>query len=338
MTTLPRVGIRLHGGIAPRRCMDVAQIAEANGYASVWFAENPFNRGVLPAAAACSVVTGRLRIGIGVFNPFNRHPTLIAMEIGALDELADGRAALGIGAGIGASVERMGYRYDRPIGALRDTFVIVRGLLNGDSVTHEGRVFSANNVKLDYQPLRPDMPLFMAARGDQSLRLCGQIADGLMISNFCNSTFTAHAVDAVQNAARAADRTTPTEIIQYVPCAVRREQEDAYGVVKQALGEMLPGFWSLGQRFASAKAALVSGSNIGEADFAVAVQRLQAGEAASQALDDRFVEAFAIAGTAEQCLQQLNAYAKAGVSEIVLTFAGKCPEEDMADLGRLIPG
>ncbi len=45
--------------------------ASAHGFVSVWFAENPFNWSVLPAAAACAVVTERLRIGIGVFNPFS---------------------------------------------------------------------------------------------------------------------------------------------------------------------------------------------------------------------------------------------------------------------------
>ena len=84
--TPPRFGIRLHGGVTPQRCVELARCGEAHGFTSVWFAENPFNRGILPAAAACSVMTERLRIGIGVFNPFNRHPTLMAMEIGALDE------------------------------------------------------------------------------------------------------------------------------------------------------------------------------------------------------------------------------------------------------------
>src|SRR5262245_29937654 len=108
VTDLPKLSVRLHGGIDPRRALDLAQVADANGFDSVWFAENPFNRGVLPAASACAVATSRVRIGIGVFNPYNRHPTLIAMEIGALDELARARARLGIGSGIASATERTG--------------------------------------------------------------------------------------------------------------------------------------------------------------------------------------------------------------------------------------
>jgi len=43
---------------------------------------------VLPAASTCAAATSRLGIGIGVFNPHKPPPTLMAMEIGALDELA----------------------------------------------------------------------------------------------------------------------------------------------------------------------------------------------------------------------------------------------------------
>ena len=334
MSDLPRIGIRLHGGMAPGRCIELAKHAEAGGFASVWFAENPFNRGVLPAAAACAAVTGRLRIGIGVFNPFNRHPTLMAMEIAALDELAGGRAALGIGAGIGAAVERMGFRYDRPLGAVRDAVMIVRTLLKGEEADYSGRVFSARKVRLDFAPLRPDLPIFMAARGDQNLRLCGQIADGLMISNICPPGFTGRAAKLVRDAAQQAGRPAPAEIVQYVPCAARSDRTEAFRLAKRALGEMLPGYWSLGGRAPAAKAAMMRDTGIAEAEFADAVARIGAGEAAHDALDDRFVRAFAIAGTAEDCLAQAAVYAGAGVSELALTFLGDRAADDMAYLAQ----
>jgi 5,10-methylenetetrahydromethanopterin reductase len=107
-----RIALRLHGGLSAAACVEQARAAERAGFSTVWFAENPFNRGVLPAMAACALATSAIRIGIGVFNPFNRHPTLIAMEMGALDELCGGRAVLGIGAGI--KVSQMGLPVDRP--------------------------------------------------------------------------------------------------------------------------------------------------------------------------------------------------------------------------------
>src|SRR6266849_6961250 len=148
---LPKLSVRLPGAVDPRHCVDLANIAEANGFHSLWFAENAFNRGVLPAAAACAAATRRLGIGIGVFNPYNRHPTLIAMEIGALDQLAQGRARLSIGSGIASATERMGLQTERSLAAVRDAITIVRAMLAGNEVNYAGRAFSAIKVKLEYK-------------------------------------------------------------------------------------------------------------------------------------------------------------------------------------------
>src|SRR5262245_65764349 len=119
MAKLSRIGTRAHGGMTPQACVEVAKLAEANGLSTLWFAENPFTRGVLPAVTACALATSRIQLGIGVWNPYNRHPTLIAMETGALDELAGGRVALGIGSGIGSAGEGKRVSYAKPHAAVR---------------------------------------------------------------------------------------------------------------------------------------------------------------------------------------------------------------------------
>lgn len=334
VTELPKLSVRLHGGIDPRRSIDLAVRADANGFDSVWFAENPFNRGVLPAASACASATRRVRIGIGVFNPYNRHPTLIAMEIGALDELARGRARLGLGSGIASATERMGLSADRPLAAARDAITIVRAMLGGGEVSYSGRVFSAHKARLEYRALRPNMPLLMAARGEQALALCGKIADGLMISNLCPPEFTRVAVAAVCKSARAAQRPAPAEVVQYVPCAARPDRAEAQQLAKATIGEMLPSFWSLAQRVPAAKSALLRAADLSESDFAAAVERLHAGAPPMDALDDRFIAAFALAGSAEDCLAQARRYRAAGASELALTFVGSQPDADMEYLAR----
>ena len=336
MLDLPKLSVRLSGGINPRCSIDLAKVADANGFDTVWFAENAFNRGVLPAAAACAAATAKVGIGIGVFNPYNRHPTLIAMEIGALDELAQGRARLGIGSGIASATERMGLSTERPLAAVRDAIAIVRAMLAGEEVTYAGRVFSVQKVKLEYKALRPGLPLLMAARGEQALALCGKIADGLMISNMCPPDFTRRAVDIIRNAAREAGRQPPAQVVdqvvQYVPCAVRPDRAEAHRLAKETIGEMLPGFWSLGQRVPAAKSALLRAGELSQDDFAAAVDRLRVGELPADVLDERFVDAFAIAGTAEDCLAQARRYRAAGATELVLTFVGPQPEQDMGYL------
>src|SRR5262249_13546064 len=239
-----RLSLRVHGGMTPQQCVAQAQAAEAAGFHGIWFAENPFNRGVLPAAAASAVATRTLKISPGVFNPYNRHPTLMAMETGALDELAQGRVRLGIGSGIGTAVERMGFAYDRPLTTLREAVTIVRALLRGDEVTHAGSAFQINKVKLEYRA-RADIPIFMAGRRCRSLRACGELADGLIVSNMCTVAFAAGAVKKLQAAARAAGRTKLPDVVQYVACFPHADRGEARRLAMQAVADMLPSYWRL---------------------------------------------------------------------------------------------
>ena len=326
---MPRLGIRLHGGLDPARCRELALAAEAGGFASVWFAENPFERGVTTAAAACAVATRRLEIGIGVWNPYLRHPVQIAMEIGALDDLAQGRMALGIGSGIAAPIRRSGIDNSRPLGALRDTFLIVRALLRGESVTHNGSVFAVEDAKLSFRPRRPDLPLLLAARGPRALALGSRIADGLMVSNMCPPGFASHV---------AASQRPGTRIVHYVPCIAGPDRDRAFAAIRPVLAGMLKTFWTLAQKVPAAKASLVDYSGIPESDFSATFQRLQAGEPPATAIDERFVEAFSITGTGEDCRHRVAAYAAAGVTDLVLTFAGADPIADMAYLARFSLG
>jgi len=335
MAAFPKLSVRLHGGMTPSQCVEQARAAEAAGLYGVWFAENPFNRGTLPAAAACAAATTKIRIGAGVFNPYNRHPTLMAMEIGALDELASGRVRLGMGSGIGFAIERMGFSYGKPLTTLREAIAIVRALLRGEEVTHTGTVFNVNKVKLDYSP-RADIPIYMAGRGDRSLEACGEIADGLIVSNMVTATFAAKAIKIVHDAAREAGR-KPPEVVQYMPCFARAGRGEAIRLAKQAVGEMVPAYWTLGQRLPAAKAALLEGSDISETDFAAAAARIKSGEPAEAVLDERFVRAFSIAGNAYDCRASAAAYAAAGVTELALTFTGSGAASDMKYLAEALP-
>jgi 5,10-methylenetetrahydromethanopterin reductase len=328
--------MRLHGGLNPRRCVELAVLAETHGFASLWFAENPFARGALPAAAACAAATRRLRVGVGVVNPYNRHPTLIAMEFGALDELAQGRALLGIGSGIGAAVRQMGFPWNRPLTAVREAIDIIRALLRGETVSRAGRVFSVDGARLGFRPPRPDMPIHMAAMGDRSLALCGEIADGLMISNLCPLGYTERAVGILRAAAQTAGRPSP-EVVQYVPCLPAPDGGAARRAARDALGEMLAALWPASETWPEARERIVRHSGIPRAEVAQALARLRRGEAGAVVLDDHYVEAFAIAGAAEECIERAAAYRRAGVAELVLTFAGPHPEADIAYLADYLP-
>jgi 5,10-methylenetetrahydromethanopterin reductase len=332
---LPRFGVRLSQALEPRRSLELAATTEANGFDSLWFAENPFHRGVVPVAGACAAITRRISIGLGIVNFYQHHPTLIAAEFAALDELAGGRVRLGIGSGIGQRVLRLGYKW-RPLTSLADAVAIIRPLLRGEAVDHRGTVFSAEGVSLEFRPQRPDAPIYVASMGDRSLALCGRIADGLIVSNMCPPRYTERAVGIVQQSAADARR-KPLDIVQYLPCIVRQDRDEAWRLAKRAVGGMLTTFWPTGgDDWPALRDTIVECSGIAKPEVVAVLARLRRGELAETVLDERFIAAFAIAGTAEECLAQAAQYRRAGVAELVLTFFGPQPEADMAQFAAVL--
>src|SRR5215831_9768104 len=328
----PALAVRCHGGLTPRQCVEQAVAAERAGFSTVWFAENPFGRGAWPGAAACAVATRRIRIGLGVFNPHQRHPTLMATEIAAFDELSEGRAALGIGAGIPSRIKQTQAPVDRPIAAVRDAVTITRALLRGETVTYTGKAFSADGVRLDFTPRRANVPILTAAMGEQALRLCGEIADGVIVSNLVPPAFTRRAVAIIQEAAKRANRQAPREIVQYVPSAVREDGAEARRIAKRSVAAILTAY---AQTASAATRAAMSAHGRPE-DFARAMSRLTRGEAPGDAIDDRLLAEYAIAGTLEECLAQAELYAAAGVTELAVAPIGERPADDIARLGSAI--
>jgi 5,10-methylenetetrahydromethanopterin reductase len=333
---LPAVALRCHGGMPPAACAEQAVAAERAGFSTLWLAENPFGRGAWPAAVACAVAARRLRIGLGVFNPYNRHPTLMAMEIAAFDELTAGRAVLGIGAGIPSRVRRLGVPTDRPVAAVRDAVAIARRLLRGEPVTYTGTVFSADGVRLDFTPPRADLPILTAAMGERALRLCGEIADGLMVSNLAPPAFTRRAVAIVREAAARAGRPAPREVVQYVPCAVRADGDEARRLAKASVAAMLASYWSQATASVATRAAIAEYNGRAPGEFARVMERLGRGEPAAEVLDDDLLAEYAIAGTPEECLARCRVYAEAGATELGLWFIGERPLADIELLGTAL--
>jgi len=81
-----------------------ARLAEACGFDAVWIADERFYREAYSVLAQVASATDRIRLGPCVTDPFARHPALTAMAIATLDEISAGRAALGLGAGVGAVI------------------------------------------------------------------------------------------------------------------------------------------------------------------------------------------------------------------------------------------
>lgn len=177
-----RLAFSLSGHRNAAEAVDLARMTEELGLHDVWVTEDYCERGAFALAGAIAAATRRVRIGIGVVNPWTRHPMLLAMEFAALDELSAGRAVLGLGASNSRwMTEQLGIPFDRPIGRLRDSVQILRTALAGESVDHDGANFRVH-ARLGFTPTRPRPPIVLGVKGKQALAMAADCADGLLLS------------------------------------------------------------------------------------------------------------------------------------------------------------
>jgi probable F420-dependent oxidoreductase len=127
-------------------------------------------------------VTERLGLGTMVLCNDFRHPAIMAHEAASLHELSGGRFELGIGAGwYQPEYQAAGIGFDpagQRIGRLEESLAIVRGLLDGRTVRHNGSAYQVEGLSLDVLPrLRGRPRLLIGAGGPRMLRIAARHAD-----------------------------------------------------------------------------------------------------------------------------------------------------------------
>ena len=147
--------------------------------------------------AAASQATERIRLGPLIENPVMRHPAVIAGSIATVDELAPGRAWLGMGVG-DTAVRLMGKR-PATVAELADSVQVIRKLLADERL----EVGAARPASLRHAA---PVPVWIAAGGPRTLRMAGAVADGVFIRVGVHRANLAHAVGLVRQGAEEAGR------------------------------------------------------------------------------------------------------------------------------------
>ena len=157
--------------------LTLASHGERLGYTAMLLPET-WTYDVTIVLAEAAVKTERLKVGSAILGVWNRSAATLAMGAATLASVSGGRFILGLGASTPQLVEGL---HDVPFGAplkqMRQVVSQVRALLRGErvplAVAKEARA-----LKLNVPPA--DVPICLAAIGDASVRLAGEIADGWM--------------------------------------------------------------------------------------------------------------------------------------------------------------
>lgn len=303
---MTRIGFALASVMPMQDLMDLASEAEDAGYESVWLTEAQ-GKDVFTTLAAIATVTQRIVIGPGVSPIFIRTPTLTAMTVTALDELSQGRAALGLGTGAKAGIERAhGVSFDHPLGRMREYVTIVRGILTQENFSYGGRYYRVKNVRREVTPFRARVPIYIAALGLRMAELAGEVADGVLL-NIATPEYARRAVEAVRHGAAKAGRDpSQVDIGCFVTTSVSQDRAEARTSARRRIARFAANPF-YGNMFRAAGFGP-------EVDGVVQAATKGDREAMEAQVSDAMVDAVAAHGSPSECREKVSEFVEAGVT------------------------
>lgn len=322
-------GVALLGRDVPLHATAWARAAESAGLGSVWIVEDYYHPGACALAGAVAAATERIAIGLGVVNPYTRHPALIAMETAALAGIAPGRVVLGLGTSNRNWIEeQMRIPFKTPLQALRESVEIVRRLLAGERLAFRGECFDLEGVRLEFTPAARGVPILLGVKGPKALRLAGEIADGVH-GAVLTSPNHVRRIRATAGGARGS-RGSEFTVVAYVPVAVGRDGAAVRASVKPLLARYLGVLHSQ---------SILRDAGYGPERTQPFSDALAQGKPAVDLVTDEMVDALAVAGTPGDCRAALRRLAEAGLdAPIAVVPPGADMPEQLALIGEtLVP-
>lgn len=168
----------------------LAQHAETTGWDGIWLADHflPEEDALIPVheswitLAALARDIPRVRLGTLVTGNTYRHPAVLANMVATLDNLADGRVVLGLGAGWQQNEhDAYGIEYgtvSSRLDMLEEACQVLRGLFQNDYFNFDGQHYQLKNAPLEPKPQQAKIPLMIGGGGEQrTLKIAAQYAD-----------------------------------------------------------------------------------------------------------------------------------------------------------------
>jgi len=310
-------GLLLLPSRPPRELAALAARAEALGYDDLWLADERFFRDVYSCLAACALATRRIRLATGVTDPYSRHPALTAMAIATLDELAGGRAVLGLGAGV-SGFRELGIDASRSAVALRETVELVRRLLAGETATARGEVIGFDGGRLDFTPLRATVPIYVASQREAGCRVAGRVADGAIMQGCVAEPLVRFFRDAVAEGAHRAGRDpAAVELVARINVCIADDRRAARDVMRptivRSLSAQRPDF------FTFQTAGLTLPASLRERVLALPYTHDPAPlRAVAPDVPDEFVDAVTLTGPPDDVAREVVRLARAGIGQLMV--------------------
>ena len=307
-----RFGISI--GVSPREPLlgvgDLAREIEQKGFEALWIID--FQIGMKDVYAAMNVAalnTERIHIGPGVTNLLTRHPTISANAISALDELSNGRAMLGLGAGWSAVLAAG--RVPSKLADVRAGVETFRALFSGQPVELDG-------TRVQLATAHRQIPVYVAAAQPGMLRMAGELADGVILMGAADPEFCRWQLDFIDEGIASAGRRREDVVVDLqVTMSIGDDRERALADVRAWATSQAATFVDWKRLPPSYEKYRPEFEKAAAEYHLVEHLSLHAGHKA--VVSDEFVQRVAIAGSRDESLDRLRELCAVDIDRI--TFA-----------------
>ncbi len=323
-----KTGVALQGRYPPAVFENMVRVIDGCGYDYLWLTDSSLHtRNPYMHLTLASRLSSRLILGTAVTNPQTRHPGIVAVNAASLEELAPGRTVLGIGAG-DRPLRSLGLRPAR-LAELRESIQVIRRLLAGEHVTHQGAGFDMENAHLRFGASY-QVPVFISASGPKTLELAGEIADGVIFLGGLFRAGVEYGLEHIERGAERAGRPRP-HVSVFGYGAIDDDDPDRALEAARSIAAWFPQTAPVYCQLAGLDPAIAA-----EVKARYAGGEFQEALSAASIMPDEFVHKMAFAGDSSQALDHLQTLTELGVEAVTLFPLGARRRQTVEAFARVL--
>ena len=285
----------------------LAKQLEATGWDDIWL----MDAGGLDAMTLAPMLlqaTERMRVGIAVVPVFTRTPAVLASTIAVISQAFPERFIPGLGSSSHAIINNWhGLEMEKPVTRIKETMTLLRTMLAGEKTNFQGDTLRSRG----YQQFPcPDQPIYLAGLRPKMVETAAEIGDGVILNLFPQSALPKIKEHIAIGAKRAGKDPDTVEVISRHMIAVGDDKDAGRDAFRRAFGPYYA--TPVYNKFLAWCGYPDEANEIAEGFKARDRERTAA------ALTDELVDSIAIIGTAEECREQVKAYAAGGIHTHVM--------------------
>ena len=311
--------------------------AEKFGFDSLWYHDHLMIPGNAPVfesfslLAALATKTNHCKIGQTVMDVSRRHPATIAQYALTLNQISNGRAFLGLGAGEAMNLAPLGIDIKKPLRVLRESIQYVKGLLNATKDTpfnFSGEIFSAKNVFLNVdKKIESPPPVYVGASGPKTREITGELADGWIPYVHSLVNYEKLVRDIINGTKKTGRKISDMDIVANIPVLITQNENDEK---RKKIGR------SLSIRLLLEVNTLRDLGWNGEIPKEFSQSKMIVDESMSKKLEQaadkipsEITEQIAAIGRPSEIIEVLENYRKMGAKHFLIKFLGQTTTDDL---------